>query len=158
MSRNLSRTDCYCCSGDIVHDEEPRPITEEECHPYTHYVADLLIVANAHCADCEARYLAWFAIDNRATVQHPYIRRTMSYEGGRPVHCDLSFRAAFNDEPADDDLPKVSAIEVTLRRALDAGSRWGGFRYFQPYTSEALIRAAETLMDEAVKLRAKESL
>lgn len=93
MSRNLADRCCYFCQGDIKPQEEPKPITEEETgsHYFNEYRG--MLVANAECELCEAKYLAWCS------------ERT----GMSPTEdgvCDLSFRSTFNDEPGADDMPK----------------------------------------------------
>jgi hypothetical protein len=97
MSRNLGRTDCNFCGGVVKLEERPRLINEDEAGPY--YVEyKTAKFANASCVDCNARYLAWceglgfyghFA--RESTEKHPFN--------------DLSHRAAFNDEPAAEDMP-----------------------------------------------------
>lgn len=93
MSRNLGTVHCKACpSDDLVRLlEAPRPIRVDECRPYLSYVG--MMVANAECAQCEAKYLAWIS----GPFPHHW-RDDIPYS-------DLSFRAAFNDEPAPEDLP-----------------------------------------------------
>ena len=103
MSRNLSRVDCYFCSGRVVTEESPRPIRRDECGVYfdCDHGYEGLLVAGAHCYDCNAKYLAW--ADETTIVRHrSWHRRVM--ESGHS-HFDLSFRSTFNDEPGPEDLP-----------------------------------------------------
>ncbi len=99
MSRNLLKDECYFCGGAVVLDEERRPITPGEAGVYFAEYEGML-VANARCPDCEAKYLAW--VDERTRKQSAYWARG-------PADCgfmDLSFRSTFNDEPGADDLPR----------------------------------------------------
>lgn len=77
----------------VVVEEPPRHLTKEEAGPYYKEFCERLF-ANAHCPACGAKYLAWFS----------------KWVGGRrfedtEVVADLSFRAAFNDEPLPEDMP-----------------------------------------------------
>jgi hypothetical protein len=112
MSRNLSRTNCCFCSGRIVLEERARHITKDECGIYWDKYEGLY-VSNAHCFECEAKYLAWVE------------ERTTSYGLGSRYQAsvirefgffDLSFRSTFNDEPGEDDLPKFK-IEIVITRS-----------------------------------------
>ena len=103
MSRNLCRTDCYFCEGVVLLQEEPRKIRSDDCGAYFDEY-DGMIVANAECGDCEAKYLAW-------VYRHPPIPPDWDGE-----FYDLSFRFTFNDEPGEDDLPRYK-IEVKRIRA-----------------------------------------
>jgi hypothetical protein len=105
MSRNLSRTDCYFC-GDVPKlVEVPRPITAEEAGVYFAEYEGLL-VANAECPRCGAKYLAW--VDERGYVR-PELWCGMLVAPRVPDDdigfVDLSFRSTFNDEPGDADRP-----------------------------------------------------
>lgn len=104
MSRNLGYTLCDRCGSDVRLEETPRYITPEEAGPYFRNYHGML-VANAVCWDCGARYLAWM---NYHGLPAP--------EDGRPV--DLSYRSTFNDEPGPDDLP-VPEFMGRLRRWRD---------------------------------------
>ena len=101
MSRNLCQTDCaFCGSEDIVLEEEARPITPDEAGPYFDEYRGCLF-ANAHCAKCEAPYLAWMD-DMAKAARYHYAGRRLNGK-----HFDLSHRAAFNDEPQwPEDAPK----------------------------------------------------
>src|SRR5690349_14739725 len=105
MSRNLCSTSCGQCPWSfMVLEEKPRPITKEEAGPYFNEY-DGMLVANAKCPMCEALYLAWV---NESCMGVRYVR-------GYPIppreadedlgYFDLSYRAAFNDEPWVTDLP-----------------------------------------------------
>lgn len=76
----------------------PRPITQQEAGPYFREYSGM-IVANAECEDCEAKYLAW--------IDHIPHRRS----GDGTTIQDLSFRSTFNDTPGPGDVP-VYKIEV----------------------------------------------
>jgi len=118
MSRNLGRTDCDFCNGRVTLDEKPRPITREEAGPYyeTHqgYGYARGIFANATCSTCEAKYLAWVSLAACAGYGRSYGHWNRKTDDKHPFN-DLSHRAAFNDEPAEDDLPKwrVWTVELT---------------------------------------------
>lgn len=109
MSRNLSDPSCAICSAsaeDIVIEEAPRLGTREELGVYFHQ-----LFANAHCSNCGALYLAWM-VD--APSRYPRTR-----DDGR--HFDLSFRHAFNDEPAAADLPSPEKLmELHVKEHLTA--------------------------------------
>ncbi len=116
MSRNLGRTDCKFCHSAVTLDEEPRLITPEEagCYyaTYQGYGYAGAIMANATCAACGAKYLAWVSLQACEGYRGGWGR-----VDGAPFF-DLSFRAAFNDEPAEDDLPdwEVSTVELTAEQ------------------------------------------
>jgi hypothetical protein len=99
VSRNLGRVDCYFCDGLVVHDEPPRPITRDEAGGYFAEYEGML-VANAHCAHCEGKYLAW--VRGRPNWSLGHLAYKNYYEGG---HIDLSFRSTFDDEPGEEDKP-----------------------------------------------------
>jgi len=100
MSHNLARSNCYFCEGPVVHEEPPRPITRDEAGGYFNEYEGML-VANAHCAWCEAKYLAW--VHGREDWRFGHLAPR-----NRPdaPHVDLSFRSTFNDEPGDEDKPR----------------------------------------------------
>ena len=103
MSRNLCRTDCQRCSGPITLDEDPRLVTKEETGVYFAEYRGML-VANAECAWCKARYLAWLTRPQR----WPGVGNSESRGVWEPI--DLSFRSTFNDEPGPDDLPEATIV------------------------------------------------
>ncbi len=99
MSRNLADTTCAGCRwGDVRLVETPRPITEAEAGCYFPEYEGM-VVANAQCLLCEAKYLAW--VDEATKLRrHGYERRPVD-----GPFVDLSWRSTFNDEPGADDLP-----------------------------------------------------
>ena len=112
MSRNLCRTTCYYCQQDLVLEEEPRPITEEEAGAYfSEYRC--MPVAKAHCPDCLAKYLAWMGSSlkhhNDGWDYNPTRGVTGVTKSETGIH-DLSFRRSFNDEPHEDDLPRYHIV------------------------------------------------
>lgn len=122
MSRNLCETHCDFCKGDVTLDEAARPITEPEAGPYFPEFRGML-VANATCRVCKAKYLAW--VDERPTGKS-WTRHAEA--DGRGFH-DLSFRAAFNDEPAEEDLPEFK-IEMVPQRSPWPRCECGGKMYY----------------------------
>jgi len=126
MSRNLGRTYCVFCDGQVVLNEKPRPITREEAGAYydTHQGYGFAggIFANASCVLCEAKYLAWVSLAGCAGYSSAgHLGQDTDEE--HPFN-DLSHRAAFNDEPSEEDLPDwlVEKIELTPEQCtkLDA--------------------------------------
>ena len=113
MSRNLGRRDFYFCGGPVEHEEPPRPITRAEVGGYFSEYEGML-VANAHCAWCVAKYLAWVHGRSDWTIGHLAPRNRREDD----LHVDLSFRASFNDEPARDDLPEYEVVK-TISRVVD---------------------------------------
>jgi len=116
MSRNLGRTDCAVCDAghdDIALCEQPRPITERDAGRYYAEYKDRLIVANAECTTCGAKYLAWISI-HRTVID----RQGTNFDNSFGVRfCDISFRSTFNDEPGPDDLPSLTKLrEIEMKR------------------------------------------
>ncbi len=113
MSRNLSSTGCQFCEDKPTLDEAPRAIRIEDTGPHYFKEYEGMMVANATCPSCEAKYLAWVTPPRQwhqqRTDDRPYV--------------DLSFRDSFNDEPAEADLP-VYQVEKVLRRVGPAKTRW----------------------------------
>ena len=105
MSRNLAKTKCDHCDHEIELEEEPRPITEQDCgkHFFNEYKG--MLVATAHCPMCLAEYLAWIDGTNREQYA-PYPNPQFGKIG------DLSYRSSFNDEPGNDDLPKYLIQQI----------------------------------------------
>ena len=101
MSRNLCRTNCAICSGDVKLEEAPRPVTVDETGLYSSEYMGRLTVANASCA-CGAKYLAWVRLSGSGGH--------LSNDRHEPF-IDLSFRASFNDEPAAEDLPPPGVLQ-----------------------------------------------
>jgi hypothetical protein len=113
MSRNLGDTCCRICSGDgDVHMiEAPRPITAEECGAYADLYVGHLVVARAICSFCGAKYLAWVSHDLAGWKREPSASQSF---------VDLSFRRAFNDEPAAEDLPTPEMLKMLhMRECLE---------------------------------------
>jgi hypothetical protein len=107
MSRNLGIDHCRMCPGghkDIALEEEPRPITADDCGK--HFVVEFggLLVAKAHCRICHALYLAW--------VDWPKMRWRKPND---QRFVDLSFRNSFDDEPSLEDLP-LFVVKIAYRR------------------------------------------
>ena len=92
MSRNLAMATCERCHSSVELEEAARPITEQEAGPYFEAYTGML-VANATCPRCQARYLAWV--------------RAWACEAS---YFDLSYRSTFNDEPGPGDLPKPDLL------------------------------------------------
>lgn len=106
MSRNLCQTNCYFCDSELQLEGNPHIITRKEAGIYKDGFQNL-IVDNADCPICEAKYLAWM---NRGMNR-------ASYQEG--VIADLSFRHAFNDEPALEDLPKYYIKWIPKKELFD---------------------------------------
>ena len=101
MSRNLARTDCYFCPDTPTIQEQPRPITAADAGAYFDEYRGMLI-ANAECPLCEAKYLAW--VDEHGREQR--FSWPPPSGPGEIGFFDLSFRSTFNDEPGVADLPR----------------------------------------------------
>lgn len=103
MSRNLCDTDCDQCDGVVVKTSPNRKATTADVGDYFKDYHGML-VADAECSECGAKYLAW--VDIRGSEHHRKYAGHYAYD--RYDHDgfnDLSYRAAFNDEPDDADLP-----------------------------------------------------
>lgn len=100
MSRNLGDTCCEICHDTVELCGETHPITREEAGPYFDEY-DGMLVADAVCTRCDAKYLAW--------VKRKKWSRAA--DDTRPFE-DLSFRKAFNDEPATEDLPSPEMLKT----------------------------------------------
>ena len=100
MSRNLASTRCDHCGSDRVKITGRRhPITQDESGIYFDEFKGL-IVADAECDVCRAKYIAWVD-DTNCEVSHQTNR------GGLPTQkgfFDLSYRSSFDDEPGSADL------------------------------------------------------
>ncbi len=115
MSRNLGSILCAFCHGKVTCDGPPRPITAQDCGVYLFNEYKGMIVAEASCVDCLAKYLAW--LDDKACSFHFWSHRTVQIDGhGQIVPSDLSHRASFNAEPAEEDLPRYVIETVRLRK------------------------------------------
>jgi len=87
--------------------EEPRPVAKKDTGAYyTEY--DGMMVADAECPACLAKYLAW------VTGPAGSNWNSLPKEEGQ-THVDLSFRSTFNDEPGEDDLPRYKVITKLVR-------------------------------------------
>ena len=114
MSRNRCESRCAWCNGEVVIEESPRLITPEDCGRYFSEFEGL-IVAKAHCFDCEAKYLAWLdGTRRRKWSGWP----TPAPPGENPVR-DTSFRSTFDDEPGRADFPKYA-----IKRGIVAKIPW----------------------------------
>jgi hypothetical protein len=115
MSRNLGRTDCYFCHGEVVLVEPERLITRDDCGGYYDdrgggYAYAGAIVASAECKTCLAKYLAWINMTAcKGYGSHPYFERSKD-----APFFDLSFRSTFNDEPGEEDLPEHTVKMVPV--------------------------------------------
>jgi hypothetical protein len=105
VSRNLCSILCQHCPGQPALVESPRPITREEAGVYFGEYQGML-VANAECPTCLAKYLAWVG-------KHPQWPHEVHIDPDLGFH-DLSYRAAFNDEPAEEDLPVYDVKPVRV--------------------------------------------
>ncbi len=112
MSRNIAKTTCDHCGSRVVVTGRLHPITKEEAHVYFKEFEGL-IVADAECSVCRAKYIAWCDYSTCRGI-HNDPRRC---QGVQPFW-DLSYRSTFNDEPGDKDL--VYDVEwvpkLTLRK------------------------------------------
>ncbi|MHB8107910.1 MAG: hypothetical protein ACYDH4_10880 [Candidatus Cryosericum sp.] len=148
MSRNLGQTCCRFCFGDVVLEEEPRPIVREECGAYdydstTQYSHRGALVANAHCEDCEAEYLA--LVDMSACPGYGtsgYFKRDPDVE-----FFDLSFRSTFNDEPGAKDLPKYKISRPPVRSPWPTCSTCGE-RIYLCYGCQCPVVPQSTISSE----------
>lgn len=107
MSRNLGDILCYFCQNDTVKlTGSERSITKQDCHAYFNEYEGM-IVADAECKRCKARYLAWVDGSKRTLgSNHPmsdYPNRSQIPSNYK--FTDLSFSSSFNDEPGVCDLP-----------------------------------------------------
>lgn len=100
MSRNLLQTRCERCGSRVRMTEPPREITPADAGRYFHDYKGM-IVANAECSVCHARYLAWVKTSSAMGWYQS------APEGG---FFDLSFRSTFNDEPGEEDLPATVVV------------------------------------------------
>jgi hypothetical protein len=101
MSRNLASTSCDFCTEEVRLVEEPRPLAPADAGVYYTAFAGLT-VANAECATCKAKYLAWIRVE----VDRPFF--------------DLSFRSTFNDEPGEADKPDPELFAATAEGQAQA--------------------------------------
>lgn len=102
MSRNIGSTSCKICLSDVVLTGPTRPIQESDTGAYLFPNYDGMLVAEAACPKCQAKYLAWVGRSPQAT----WLR-----DRGGPFY-DLSFHHSFDDEPAAEDLPTPEMLRV----------------------------------------------
>lgn len=124
MSRNLGSRECYFCGLEEVGCiEEARQITAKDCGCYFEEYAGLL-VANADCGNCGAKYLAW--VDDSATryARKYGIRQAAPEEDFGARFFDLSFRSTFDDEYGIEDLPTVHEYRIGALLARFVPSRF----------------------------------
>lgn len=106
MSRNLDKTICAICSCAVEITGAPYvkqfPLGPAEEAGYL-----TVVVADAECKVCGAKYSAWLNEPHRQkSVAH-----RMHPTGG---FYDLSFRASFNDEPGEGDAPNAGKVTRAL--------------------------------------------
>ena len=117
MSRNLCSSECHFCGEEPELTGDVRQITKEDTFVYFDEYKGML-VAEAECWLCGAKYLAW--IDGAKRERYaPYPLRYAPYPFPRfcdesPV-ADLSFRSTFDDEPGEADMPVRNG--AALKRA-----------------------------------------
>lgn len=107
MSRNLNSTTCDFCGHDVELNENPRPITVKDTGIRIFKKFEGMLVADAECPMCFAKYLAW--VDEATMVGNKHHHRSPNRYGGI---VDLSFRKSFNDEPHEEDLPAYEVQQV----------------------------------------------
>ena len=108
MSRNLGRTDCYFCQGEVKGTGSSHEITKENAGAYFENFRGM-IVQNAECEDCLAQYLAWV---------NPAPKHYSGFRGSDGPFYDLSFRSSFNDEPNERDLPRYTIETKRVRSGI----------------------------------------
>lgn len=95
MSRNLCRVDCARCESRV---KISGPLYRL---PSDHFSQPHLLVADAECSVCAARFTAWIGHTEDRNVRVGDL--DMIEANG---FYDLSYRANFNDEPEGCDLPR----------------------------------------------------
>jgi len=114
MSRNLCQTNCDFCDGRVSLEEPPRPIRHYEAGRYYNEFEGML-VADAECNACGAKYLAW--VDETTRFKWGFsARRAEACD--EPPFVDLSFRSTFNDEPGKADMP-FDMLPVEVKKLRD---------------------------------------
>lgn len=140
MSRNIGQTVCYHCQQPVKLVEVSRPITKTEANGYFDEYRGML-VANAVCTVCEAKYLAWVDCSAITTIGH------LSREpNDRRLFVDLSFRSAFNDEPGVADAPRWCVDKATLSKTPWPCCSWCK----APFSFETSTRCFECDTDRSV--------
>lgn len=142
MSRNLASLRCQtsgCRVEEVVLEEPPRPITRSEAGAYFAEYEGML-VANAHCPACLALYLAWVDESTRRRKPASIYWAPRAHERG---YVDLSYRNAFNDEPATEDLPVflVAPKKGGWRRVAPIHRDPEGEDYFRKGADQKAARA-----------------
>jgi len=120
MSRNLGQTDCDRCRGIVAITGERHHITREEAHVYFDEFEGL-VVADADCTKCGAKYIAW--VDGRPRTRPVGVYGVdLAQEKGAGEFFDLSYRATFNDEASSEDLPPIpAAVESRKDNTMTLG-------------------------------------
>lgn len=95
MSRNLCRVDCHQCESKVVLTGNLYRLPDD------HFAEPGMIVSDAHCSRCSARYTAWVGPPRPERRGRGFDIDTLYAVG----FYDLSYRGNFNDEPIDGDLP-----------------------------------------------------
>ena len=108
MSRNLARTNCRTCEGEVKLSGIPYKGT-------SHY-QDGLWIADAICTMCETKYSAWIGPTSDGYGNRQTDRLLIADHG----FYDLSYRSTFNDEAGPDDLPKD---KVKVYRVVRVGDK-----------------------------------
>lgn len=109
MSCNLGRVTCARCGTEV------RAGGQSYRLPDDHGSMAGLLVVDAECPICQARYTAWLVERDPGSC-----RRAHTKEDIDRGFYELSFRSTFNDEPGPGDLPDVGKVEV-LRVVRIAG-------------------------------------
>lgn len=114
MSRNLLSTSCWFCSEPVVLVGPPHAGTADDFgEHYAKAQYGGMIVADAECSVCKAKYLAW--LDGTSAVNtygHPWPKPVRDESGALTIQ-DLSFRSSFNDEPGSADYPEFEVAGWT---------------------------------------------
>ena len=151
MARNLAGTDCDRCGFTPKLIEEPRLITKAEAGVYFDEYEGM-VVANADCPECGAKYLAWVDDSQASWRSDPkYTSMMFQLEPSKPQDglsfIDLSFRSSFNDEPGDGDLPDWET-PVIIRLKPDVACK---VRELLRETNCADLNEAALVIDKAIE-------
>lgn len=131
MSRNLCSQSCGACGGEVIKTSENRRATTSDVKAHDSYVG--MLVADAECSECGAKYLAW--VDIRGSQHYEmYKGHYMNEVFDLDEFKDLSYRSSFNDEPGEADLPvrypwrcfarAMSEALVGVSKAMVASAEW----------------------------------